>query len=189
MEKLFFCFLFVAAASWTQAQTRPMTVVSPHIQAPTAVHVPHVSSPQIRSFANTPQIRSFANTPQVRSFANTQQFRSFSNPLGNNLLLNVPGEQVKPASRPEVQTVPSTGLPLGTTVETANRAAVNGYTVGQVRQVQQSLHRLGYYNGDVDGGFGPNTQNALERYQVNTGEPVTGTLTLGVLSRLGTTGK
>jgi peptidoglycan hydrolase-like protein with peptidoglycan-binding domain len=164
-------------------------VVSPHIQAPTAVHVPHVSLSQTRSFSNTPQVRSFSNTSQVRSFSNTQEFRSFSNPLGNNPVLNVPGQQVRPAPRPQVQTVPSTGLPLGTTVATANRAAVNGYTVGQVRQVQQSLHRLGYYNGDVDGGFGPNTQNALERYQINVGEPVTGTLTQGVLSRLGTTGK
>jgi peptidoglycan hydrolase-like protein with peptidoglycan-binding domain len=74
---------------------------------------------------------------------------------------------------------------LGTTVESADRTAVNGYSLGQVRQVQQALHRLGYYNGDVDGDFGPNTQNALERYQLSAGEPVTGTLTLGVLGRLG----
>ena len=70
-----------------------------------------------------------------------------------------------------------------------NRAAVNGYTVGQVRQVQQALHRLGYYNGSVDGDFGPNTQNALERYQMSAGEPVTGTLMLGVLGRLGAGGR
>jgi len=80
-------------------------------------------------------------------------------------------------------------VPLGTTVEALDRTAVNGYTVGTVRQVQQALHRLGYYNGDVDGDFGSSTQNALERYQVGAGEPVTGTLNLSVLSRLGVSGR
>ena len=78
---------------------------------------------------------------------------------------------------------------MGTTVETMNRTAVNGYTVGQVRQVQQALHRLGYYSGSVDGDFGPNTQNALQRYQLSAGEPVTGTLTRGTLGRLGVSGR
>jgi hypothetical protein len=172
MGKLFFCFLFAAAASWTQAQTRAVTVFAPHIGAPIAVHVPQV------------------NLHQAQSFARTQQFRSLYNPLGNNPLVSLPGEQVRPATVPRNQVVPSVRrLPLGTTVESADRTAVNGYSLGQVRQVQQALHRLGYYNGDVDGDFGPNTQNALERYQLSAGEPVTGTLTLGVLGRLGVSGK
>jgi hypothetical protein len=172
MGKLFFCFLFAAAASWTQAQTRAITVFAPHIGAPIAVHVPQV------------------NLPQAQSFARTQQFRSLYNPLGNNPLVNQPGERVNPLPQTRVQVAPSTRrLPLGTTVESADRTAVNGYSLGQVRQVQQSLHRLGYYNGDIDGDFGPNTQNALERYQLSAGEPVTGTLTLGVLGRLGVSGR
>ena len=172
MGKLIFCFLFAAAASWTQAQTHPVIVVAPHIEAPVAIHVPQV------------------NLPQARSFANTQQFRSLYNPLDNNQLVNQPLEQPKPAPRPRVQIVSSEKrVPLGTTVETMDRTAVNGYTVGQVRQVQEALHRLGYYNGDVDGDFGPNTQNALQRYQLSAGEPVTGTLTRGVLGRLGVSGK
>jgi hypothetical protein len=168
MGKLFFCLLFAAAASWAEAQTHSVMVVAPHIEAPIAVHVPQV------------------NLPQARSFANTQEFRSFYNPLGNNPLVNQPLAQVHPAPQPRVQTVPSTKrVPLGTTVETMDRTAVNGYTVGQVRQVQQTLPRLGYYHGDIDGDFGPNTQNALERYQMSAGEPVTGILTRGVLGRLG----
>ena len=174
MGKLFFCFLFVAAASSMQAQSvgRPITVVSPHIQAPIAVHVPQV------------------NLPQARSFANTQQFRSLYNPLNNNPLVSLPIEPRNPALQPRVQVVPSTRrVPLGTTVETQDRTAVNGSSVGTVRQVQQALHRLGYYNGDIDGDFGPNTQTALQRYQVSAGEPVTGTLNLSVLSRLGVSGR
>jgi hypothetical protein len=168
MGKLFFCLLFVAAASWTRAQTHSVIVVSPHIETPITIHVPQV------------------NLPQTRAFANTQQFHSLYNPLGNNPLVNQPIEQANPAPQPRVQVVPTTRrVPLGTTVETMDRTAVSGYTLGQVRQVQQALHRLGYYNGDVDGDFGPSTQNALERYQMSAGEPVTGTLTRGVLGRLG----
>ena len=172
MGKIFFCFLFAAAASWTQAQTHPVIVVAPHITAPVAIHVPQV------------------HLSQARSFANTQAYNSLYNPLGNNPLVNPPLEQPNPATRHRVQVVtPQRNVPLGTTVETMSRTAVNGYTVGQVRQVQQALHRLGYYNGDVDGDFGPNTQNALQRYQISAGEPVTGTLTRGVLGRLGVSGK
>jgi hypothetical protein len=172
MGKLLFCFLFVAAASWTEAQTRSVMLVAPHIEAPIAVHVPQV------------------NLSQARSFANTQQFRSLYSPLGNNPVVNQPIEHVNPAPQLRPQVVsPIRRVPLGTTVESIDRTAVNGYTVGQVRQVQQALHRLGYYNGDIDGDFGPITQNALERYQVSAGEPVTGTLTLGVLGRLGVSGR
>jgi hypothetical protein len=170
MGKLFFSILFVAAASSTQAQTRPVIVIAPRIEAPIAVHVPQV------------------HLPQVQSFANTQEYRSLYNPLGNNMLVSPPIEGVKPAPRVHIAPSPRK-LPLGTTVESADRTAVNGYTIGQVRQVQQALHRLGYYNGDIDGDFGPNTQTALERYQLRSGEPVTGTLTLGVLGRLGVSGK
>src|ERR1700683_5612170 len=172
MGKLFFCFLFATAASWTTAQTRAVTVFAPHIGAPIAVHVPQVS------------------LPQAPSFARTQQFRSLYNPLGNNPLVSLHGEQAHPAPVPRHQVV-STGRrsPLATAIESADQTAVNGYSLGQVRQVQQALLRLGYYNGDVDGDFGPNTQNALERYQLSAGEPVTGTLTLGVLGRLGVSGR
>jgi putative peptidoglycan binding protein len=172
MGKLFFCFLFGAAASWAQAQTHPIVVVAPHIQAPIVIHVPQV------------------HLSQAHSFANSQQFNSLYNPLGNNPLVNDRLQGLNPPPQSRVQVVqPTRRVPLGTTVETLDRTAVNGYTVGQVRQVQQTLHRLGYYNGTVDGDFGPNTQNALERYQLNAGEPVTGTLTRGTLGRLGVSGK
>ena len=172
MGRFFFCFLFATAASWAQAQTHPVVIVAPHIQAPIAIHVPRV------------------HLSQAQSFANSQQFNSLYNPLGNNPLVNQPLQQPDPTLRSRVQVVtPQRTVPLGTTVETISRTAVNGYTVGQVRQVQQALHRLGYYNGDVDGDFGPNTQNALQRYQMSAGEPVTGTLTRGVLGRLGVGGR
>jgi hypothetical protein len=172
MGKLFFCLLFAGASSWAQAQVHSVTVFAPHITAPIAIHVPQV------------------HLPQGQSFANSQRINPLYNPLGNNMLVNPPLPQVNPEPRPRVQPVqPIRNVPLGTTVESMDRSAVNGYTVGQVRQVQQTLHRLGYYNGSVDGDFGPNTQNALERYQLSAGEPVTGTLTRGTLGRLGVSGR
>ena len=168
MGKLFFSFLCVAAASWAQAQTHAAIGVAPHFAAPVVIHAPQV------------------HLSQPRSFANSQRFNSLYNPLGNNPLVNDRLQGLNPAPQSRVQVVqPTRRVPLGTTVEAMDRTAVNGYTVGQVREVQQTLHRLGYYNGNVDGDFGPNTQNALERYQISAGQPVTGTLTRGTLGRLG----
>ena len=125
------------------------------------------------------------NAAQIRPFANAMESRSLYDPLNNNPILNPPGQLVTPGHQIPSQSVKS--LPVGPTVETATRSAVAGYSVPEVRQVQSALRRLGYYRGDVDGDFGENTQNALESYQSSTGEPVTGTLNQGVLSRLGVT--
>ena len=117
--------------------------------------------------------------------ANAMESRSLYDPLNKNPILNPPGQHVTPGLQTPSQAVKN--LPAGPTVETATRTAVAGYSVPEVRQVQTALRRLGYYRGDVDGDFGENTQNALESYQTSTGEPVTGTLNQGVLSRLGVT--
>jgi len=131
-----------------------------------------------------------ANPAQIRPFTNPMVSGSLSNPLNNNPILNQPGQ--RPTSGLQTQSPAAKNLSPGatvvtpgSTVETATQTAVAGYSVPEVRQVQTALRRLGYYRGDVDGDFGANTQNALENYQVNTGEPVTGTLSQGVLSRLG----
>jgi Putative peptidoglycan binding domain len=133
-----------------------------------------------------------ATPAQIRPFANAMESRSLYNPLNNNPLLNPPGQ--RPTSRLQTQSPAATNLSPGAavgtsgrTIETQTRTSVAGYSVPEVRQVQTALRRLGYYRGDVDGDFGVNTQNALENYQVSTGEPVTGTLSQGVLSRLGVT--
>jgi len=127
------------------------------------------------------------NPTQIRPFANAMESRSLYDPLNNNPILNPPGQHVTPGLQTPSQAVKS--LPVGPTVETETRTAVAGYSVPEVRQVQTALRRLGYYRGDVDGDFGENTQNALENYQVSTGETVTGTLSEGVLSRLGVTAR
>lgn len=59
------------------------------------------------------------------------------------------------------------------------------YSNRQVADVQQNLRRLGYYTGMVDGNLGPETEAAIQRYQVAHNQPVTGLLDRGMLSRLG----
>ena len=51
--------------------------------------------------------------------------------------------------------------------------------------VQQVLAQQGYYRGQIDGEFGPETRAALAEYQSNHGLRVTGTLTPDTLQALG----
>jgi peptidoglycan hydrolase-like protein with peptidoglycan-binding domain len=52
------------------------------------------------------------------------------------------------------------------------------------RQVQEALHRLGYYDGPIDGIFGPSTRAAIRSFQDSIGEKGTGHLTAAEASRL-----
>jgi peptidoglycan hydrolase-like protein with peptidoglycan-binding domain len=52
------------------------------------------------------------------------------------------------------------------------------------RQVQEALHRWGYYDGPIDGIFGPLTRAAIRRFQDSIGEKGTGHLTAAEASRL-----
>ena len=52
------------------------------------------------------------------------------------------------------------------------------------RQVQEALHRVGYYDGPIDGSFGPLTRAAIRRFQDSIGEKATGRLTAAEAGRL-----
>ncbi|HJU16026.1 MAG TPA: peptidoglycan-binding protein, partial [Stellaceae bacterium] len=58
------------------------------------------------------------------------------------------------------------------------------YSVLDRRRVQAALHLLGYYEGAVDGVFGPRTRAAIRHYQQDAGVPATGTLTPDEAARL-----
>jgi len=65
----------------------------------------------------------------------------------------------------------------------------NGYGASYgdstVAAAQERLSRLGYYRGEIDGTFGPQTRRAIERYQNRHGLRVTGYLTTDTLDALG----
>jgi hypothetical protein len=59
------------------------------------------------------------------------------------------------------------------------------YADSTVAAVQQQLAELGYYRGEIDGSFGPETRRAIVRYQRIQGLRVTGYLTPDTLQALG----
>ncbi|MBV9749948.1 MAG: peptidoglycan-binding protein, partial [Acetobacteraceae bacterium] len=52
------------------------------------------------------------------------------------------------------------------------------------RQVQAQLKRLGYYPGQIDGVFGPDTRAAIRRFQFELGADMSGRLTPAEIARL-----
>ena len=52
------------------------------------------------------------------------------------------------------------------------------------RRVQEALRRLSYYQGQVDGNFGPATRAAIRRFQKDIGAEATGRLTSEEATRL-----
>jgi peptidoglycan hydrolase-like protein with peptidoglycan-binding domain len=52
------------------------------------------------------------------------------------------------------------------------------------RRVQSALARLGYYDGQLDGVFGPDTRAAIRRYQHELGAAMTGRLTADQANKL-----
>jgi hypothetical protein len=66
----------------------------------------------------------------------------------------------------------------------AARADVR-YSNRLVADVQQDLRRSGDYAGSVDGSLGPETETAIQRYQLAHHQPVTGLLDRALLSQLG----
>jgi putative peptidoglycan binding protein len=68
-----------------------------------------------------------------------------------------------------------------------NTAAANGAPVADptVEATQERLAQLGYYNGPVDGVFGPTTRDAVAKYQIDNQLDVTGSLSPDTLQSLG----
>jgi len=56
-----------------------------------------------------------------------------------------------------------------------------------VMRVQSKLHDLGYYGGPINGTLGPMTKDALRRYQLVQGLPVTSAMDDATLAALGIT--
>jgi hypothetical protein len=54
-----------------------------------------------------------------------------------------------------------------------------------VQAVQTRLLNLGYYNGSIDGVFGPSTRDAVGKYQIANQLNVTGSLSPDTLQSLG----
>jgi murein L,D-transpeptidase YcbB/YkuD len=67
----------------------------------------------------------------------------------------------------------------------SSSAATSRYDPTTVRNVQQALNDKGYDAGPIDGQWGPNTEDAVRRFQQASGLPQTGELEGSTLSALG----
>ena len=67
----------------------------------------------------------------------------------------------------------------------SSSTASSRYDPTTVRSVQQSLNDKGYDAGPIDGQWGPNTEDAVRRFQQDSGLPQTGELEGSTLSALG----
>lgn len=77
--------------------------------------------------------------------------------------------------------------PVYRTVYYAQPAPAYYYNNGApvLAAAQRRLAKLGYYNGYIDGDFGPRTNRALIQYQADYGLPVTGRLDSRTRASLG----
>jgi len=99
--------------------------------------------------------------------------------------------------QPDYNTAPVNNYPYGyytgvqpddnTAPADDNTAPANDAPVADttVQAVQTELTQLGYYNGPVDGIFGPTTRDAVARYQMDKQLEVTGSLSPDTLQSLG----
>jgi Putative peptidoglycan binding domain len=92
--------------------------------------------------------------------------------------------------QPDYNTAPASAYPYGyyTGVQPDyNTAPDNGAPVADttVEATQERLAQLGYYNGPVDGIFGPTTRDAVAKYQIDNQLDVTGSLSPDALQSLG----
>ncbi len=67
----------------------------------------------------------------------------------------------------------------------SSSTAPSRYDPATVRNVQQALNDKGYDPGPIDGQWGPNTEDAVRRFQQASGLPQTGGLEGSTLAALG----
>jgi type IV secretory pathway VirB10-like protein len=136
---------------------------------------PHVSAPTAPS-ASTPASPS---TPPAT--AQPSQVTPSTAPAGPMATspsappVTAQPSQVTPPTAPPASTAasPMTSMPAEARMSEADR-----------RQVQEALHRLEYYQGPMDGIFGPLTRAAVRRFQHDIGAEATGYMTAEEANRL-----
>ena len=92
--------------------------------------------------------------------------------------------------QPDDNTAPASAYPYGYYTGAQpddNTAFASGAQVADttVEAIQERLAQLGYYNGPVDGIFGPTTRDAVAKYQIDNQLDVTGSLSPDTLQSLG----
>ncbi len=99
-----------------------------------------------------------------------------------------PATPTTAAPPPVAAPVPTPSTPPPPEVQPAIFPAEEYMTADDRQRIQTALLRLGYYDGKVDGIFGPDTRAAIRRFQHEIGTEMTGRITPEQASRLVTEG-
>lgn len=94
------------------------------------------------------------------------------------------GGYSRPAPQPTPQTEPPADTAPNKTVPDIPKPAPVDISRMAVR-VQAALMRLGYFKNDIDGVLGPNTREAIKRFQKDKGLPESGIMDIQTLTALG----
>jgi hypothetical protein len=163
-------------------------VVAPkRIQSPSV----RISTPQIRSrnqFATGFGNQAIKNSPYPILDTPANEARAANDAWASyRASLQAPTEQRIRATRNAIQlrNNPQTNQQLLIEQPTGPSRYNFQFSNNEVRSVQQSLQRLGLYGGATDGYLGPETQRAIEAYQVKNNLPVTGAPDRVMYSQLG----
>jgi Putative peptidoglycan binding domain len=142
---------------------------------PLTIQVPRVTSgiqPLVVPVHPLTPAQSNTLNQQVTQFQRAQTYNQ--NRLQPNLSLVTPVTPLQP------------NLHLVKPIQTTGGLnAALGYGVGQVRETQRALQRLGFYTGGIDGVYGPQTESAIAAYQAKNNQTVNGLLNRWVLGSLG----
>ena len=93
---------------------------------------------------------------------------------------------VAPPPKPLTTTTQATTQTTTSTSEAPAQTLKPGDTGAQVKLLQEALVTLGFLSGKPDGAYGPETQNAVEKFQVSAGIPedgIVGPQTLNALQK------
>src|ERR1700730_7314496 len=177
-----FCFLATKAG----AQVHPIVVPKIEAQKPVTLNLPRVQAPAIsirpiqapvQPLIGANGVPSNLPFPLTRTPANDEWVRQQSNHNLDRIQASA-----SLAARQGLQTNSKTTI-------LSKPTSLNRYNIqfsnDQVQAVQSTLRRLGYYPGQVDGIFGPETQRAVQSYQSANQLPPTGQPDRTVLTRLG----
>jgi hypothetical protein len=128
------------------------------------------------------QVVSLLNAVQQQVGANpSATLSALSPPVAPGYLAGAPPPPPRPAPAappPAAAAAPSAPVPI------AAMPADEDMTDSDRRRVQVALVRLGYYDGRIDGIFGPDSRAAIRRYQHELGADMSGRLTAAQAGRL-----
>jgi hypothetical protein len=161
-----------ATSQQSQPTTNAPTVPAAVTSQPSHATLPTMTSAPTPASATSQPSHNATSPPTTPSPATSQP--SQAAPPSPTTIAPAPATSPPPSSRAAARR-----LPLITPMP-----AEAGLSEADWRQAQQALHRLGYYQGHVDGSFGPLTRAAIRRFQQNIGAESTGFLTAEELTRL-----